>query len=325
MLLQNISEDYLKLNQIVYSTKRKIESSIMHIFQAQKNEYMANTLRYYFDVTRELSKVEGILAAEEFVSKSVQGYIRTFFGLTNYFYNRYDDLLNLLAASSEKDEKDEKDEKHNYFIGKTIEQVKNSAWNVYMWFIKVEVASDMLPQVSRETWEPLPDDLKVECEDIVISSETKSMSLNDIAADVSNLDRFLNNVCLLCFSKESENKNVYLRKVETGSLTVVVSCMMDTAPIIAFIYWCIHQYQKAEKRYLDNSEKKLNLINQELDIAKKILKIDPSNKEADEIIQKCGLNVLDFLDNNPKGTINGESYDTGRETLKIEQKEEDHV
>ena len=319
MLLQDISEDYLKLYQIIYSTKNKIDRSIMQIFQAQKDEYTTNILRYYFDVTRELSKVEGILAAEKFVSKSVKKYVQSFLGLTSYFYNKYDELLKLLGASSKNNEKD------SFYIEKTIEQIKKSAWNIYMWFIKVEVASDILPQVSKETWEPLPDDLKVECADIVISSETKSMSLNDIAADVSNLDRFLNNVCLLCFSKESENKNVYLRKVETGSLTVVVSCMMDTAPIIAFIFWCVHKYQKAEKRYLDNSEKKLSLINQEIDIAKKILKIDPNNKEADEIIQKCGLNVLEFLDNNPKGTINGESYDTGRETLKIEQKEEDHV
>lgn len=42
---------------------------------------------------------------------------------------------------------------------------------------------------------------------------------------------------------------------------------------------------------------------------------------ADELIQGCAIHLLDFLENNPTGTINGEPYDIGIEKLKIEDKE----
>lgn len=59
-----------------------------------------------------------------------------------------------------------------------------------------------------------------------------------------------------------------------------------------------------------------------MDSAKKILEVDPDNKEANEIIQKSGVYILDFLENNPIGTINGEHYDIGVEKLKIEKKDD---
>lgn len=96
---------------------------------------------------------------------------------------------------------------------------------------------------------------------------------------------------------------------------------MEVAPIIAFMFWFVKQYQKSEKRHLDNEDTRLKLINDSMNTAKEILKIDPGNKEATEIIQKCAIHILNFLDNNPKGTINGVSYDIGMEKLKIEEKD----
>ena len=147
------------------------------------------------------------------------------------------------------------------------------------------------------------------------------MSLNGVANDVDNLDRFFNSICMLINQDEDKGNNIYLRKVETGSLTVAVSCAMEIGPIIGFIFMCIKLCQKAEKRHLDNEKKRLELINDSMHIAKEILEINPDNKEAEETIQKCGIYILDFLRNNPMGTINGEYYDIGIEKLKIEDKE----
>ena len=147
------------------------------------------------------------------------------------------------------------------------------------------------------------------------------MSLNDVASDVGNLDNFFKNIRLLFKQDQNQSNNIYLRRIETGSLTVAVSCAMQAAPIIAFMFWCVKLYQKAEKRYLDNADNKMKVINDSLKIAKEILQVDPNNKEADEIIQRCGVHVLNFLENNPTGTINGEPFDIGIEKLKIEDKE----
>lgn len=139
---------------------------------------------------------------------------------------------------------------------------------------------------------------------------------------------FFSSVCFLINQDKNEDNNIYLRKVETGSLTVAVSCVMGIAPIIAFMFWVIKLCQDTaerslniEEKSLNNKKKKLKIINDEIDIAKKIFEIQPDNKVADELIQGCAIHLLDFLENNPTGTINGEPYDIGIEKLKIEDKE----
>ncbi len=165
-----------------------------------------------------------------------------------------------------------------------------------------------------------------------VSSETRSMSLNNVAIDVDNLDRFFSSICSLICQDKNEDNNIYLRKVETGSLTVAVSCVIATAPIIKFMFWVIKLCQdtaerslKIEEKGLENKEKKLKIINDEIDTAKKILEIQPDNKLADELIQGCAIHFFDFLENNPTGTINGEHYDIGVEKQKIEDKQENKL
>lgn len=94
------------------------------------------------------------------------------------------------------------------------------------------------------------------------------------------------------------------------------------------MFWVIKLCQDAaerslniEEKGLDNKEKKLKIINDEIDIAKKILEIQPDDKMADELIQGCAIHFLDFLENNPTGTINGKHYDIGIEKPRIEDKE----
>ena len=314
MLLQQIGEEYIKLNKIVLRSYDSFEK-ILKIYEMKNEEFTANRLINYSHVIRKMSKFEGILQGEKFISKSVQEHVEDFFDLLHFFYSEYDRVMDLLTND------------HNECDSQTILEVLNDrihflkqhAWNVYTWYINTHFAGDMLLKAVNETWEPLPDDLELECEDIIISSETKGITLVDVSQDVKSLDSFMNNINFL-INKDNET-NYFLRKVETGSLSVVISCVTAATSIVSFIFFVIRLCQNTEKRALNNKEKRLKLIGENLDMAKKILDIDSQNTEANEIIQMCGLHILQYLENNPRGTINGESYDIGMEILKIEEKE----
>lgn len=308
MLLSKIGEEYMELNKIIGNAR---------LFEKYKKLYYAEDRRrdillsWSGDIRR-LSRMQVILENKKFESQAVQKRVDEYILCSERIFERYDMIIGNIF----------KEEKDVNIINNSIEGLYESIERLEKIILKSRIAYVTIGDIMDETWEPLPNDEKEDkVENIVISSETRSLSLNDVASDIGNLDSFFKNVCQLIQQDQNQSNNIYLRRIETGSLTVAVSCAMQSAPIIAFIFWCVNHYQKAEKRYLDNEEKKLKLINDSMDIAKEILKVDPDNKEAEEIIQKCGVHVLNFLENNPTGTINGEHYDIGIEKLKIEDKE----
>ncbi len=308
MLLSKIGEEFRELNEII-GNKRLFKSykKIFIDIDDQKDILISwsSDMRY-------LSKTEGILENKNFVSMIVHTYACKYIECIEKIFTYYDNLINEMTTTKLR----------SLETDQWIEELYYNINELKIILSTIKMACDMVLEITGETWEPLPNDEEEKnVQNIIISSESRSMSLNDVASDIGNLDSFFKNVCQLIKQDQNQSNNIYLRRVETGSLVVAVSCAMQVAPIIAFIFWCVKLYQKAEKRYLDNADNKLKVINDSLNIAKEILKVDPDNKEADEIIQKCGVSVLNFLQNNPMGTINGEHYDIGMEKLKIEKKE----
>ena len=308
MHLGQLSGEFRELNKIIEDIK-----GIDEIFTY--GEISMENLLAWSPSIRWLSKTEGVLENKSFESKLVRKFVKYYLDCVENIFEGYDQLIDMVQM----DKTDSVKEK----IKSKLEMVNREYGRLYGIKSKISMAEELISEITKEIWEPLPENEKEDnVDNIIISSETRSMSLNNVARDVGNLDSFFKNISLLIEKDQYQSNNVYLRRIETGSLLVAVSCAMQAAPIIAFIFWCVKLYQKAEKRYLDNADKKLQVINSSMNIAKEILKVDPDNKEADEIIQKCGVHVLNFLENNPTGTINGEYYDIGIEKLKIEDKEE---
>lgn len=313
MLLQEISDEYLKLGNVVQEIGSILTHGMQSIYTAENERFTIYSMIGYMNDIRKIVRIQTILENERFKSKIVRGHAKNFIGLVEIFCVHYDLLAEYLS-----DEQKSSGKKDLLFL---INQLREDAKNLYEWFRQISFAVDTLIEAAKETWEPLPNDLKVDCENVAISSETKGITLSDVSKDIESLNNFLNNICIL-INKDKEN-NYFLRKVETGSLSVIISCATSTAPIIAFIFFVIELCQNTEKRTLNNKDKRLELINKHLDMAKKILDIDPKNTETDEIIQKCGLYLLQYFENNSSGTINGERYDIGTEILKIEERREE--
>lgn len=320
MLLDKINAEFIELNKIIENKGLFMSAPRL---MADNAEYEKILLSMSVDI-REISRIQVNLQNKNFDSKIVQEFRLECMDCIECIFKQYDEFVRVLS-----EKKQELQEKEEMFIEFSIRGKNEIAENLFFattdWDKirdRIEIASEIISRIIEETWEPLPrDQEESNVENIVIESETRSVSLNDVASDVGNLDNFFQNISLLMTQTQNQSNNIYLRRVETGSLVVAVSCAMQAAPIIAFIFWCVKLYQKAEKRYLDNQNNKLKVINESLNTAKEILKIDPDNKEADEAIQKCGVHLLNFLENNPTGTINGEYYDIGMEKPKIEDKE----
>lgn len=310
MLINKIDVEFRELNEIVGD---KVLESLLDIIRNGKDIKSGDLLNWNH-LMRELSKSEALVENRKFTAGIVQFYAEKYVKGVKDIFNNYDIMASMVQMDSNM-----KSPHMNQFS----EAFYNSVSYLIKIIEKINMSNELISEIMVETWEPLPsDEEENNVQNIVISSETKSMSLNGIASDVANLDNFFKNISLLINQDQNRSNNIYLRRVETGSLIVAVSCAMEIAPIIAFIYWCVKLYQKTEKRYLDNADKKLEVIDKSINEAKTILKIDPNNMEANESIQRCAKHLLNFLENNPIGIINGEPYDIGIEKLKIEDKED---
>lgn len=309
MLINKIDVEFRKLNEIVGDKVLKCLFDIMR----NGKDIKSKDLLSWNHLIRELSKSEALVEDRKFQVGIVQFYAEKYVEGVKDIFKDYDAMAAMVQIDSD-------------LNNPAMIQLAGAFYDSVSYLVtiieKINMSNELISEIITETWEPLPsDEEESNVQNIVISSETRSISLNDVASDVGNLDNFFKNISLLFKQDQNQSNNIYLRRIETGSLTVAVSCAMQAAPIIAFIFWGVKLYQQAEKRYLDNADKKLEVINKSMNVAKEILKVDPNNKEADEAIQRCGVHLLNFLENNPTGTINGEQYDIGFEKPKIEDKE----
>lgn len=304
MLLNSIRREFGDLKSIFEESDLNLKQDIFTIFLYKDEDFTIEKMLLLVVQTRHLSMIKGMILSRHFQSACVKEYINSFLDSVDLLISAYDKLFNEIINK-------------NTNICDYIDDLKTQSLLTRDWMDRIEVGADILENIENEMWEPLPKDVNTNVEDVIISSDSKLLSLNNVAEDVNNINNFFNNMITLL--GDEKDRDFFLRKVETGSLMIVVS-IVGASEIISFIFLIVKLYQKTEKRYLKNTEKKLELVNKSINMAKELLKINPNNTEANEIIQKCGLYILEFLDNNPKGTINGTKYDIGEE-LKLEQKE----
>lgn len=310
MLLKNISNEFIELKALLNDVGA-YDNMAVNLWRYDTEWCTLENMLKFIPVSRMFVSQQHMLKSKTFESKSVKKYIEKYLDCLDNFIKYLDTYIN--ASIKKIENNDER------FL---IRKLKSCSEEMYIILNKIYGASEIIEMVSVETWEPLPSTIdEDEYKNVIILSESKNVSLSGISKDISALDNFLNYISSLI--NEIEGNNFYLRKVESGSLAVVISCVVGASQIVSFIFLYIKLYQNTEKRELKNKERKLELINKSLDSAKKILELDPQNTEANEIIQKCGLCILEFLENNPKGTINDQSYDIGAEKLKIDEKKED--
>ena len=256
MLLDKIYAECKELNEIIGDDVYFLSSPKL----ITNKERISETLLLISTDMRKLSRIETILENKSFSSRIVQDLTDDYMYCIRDLFKQYDGLIERLSKGQENPSKSIASERTLFDV-----IIK---WREYN--SRIKQAGQILLRIIEETWEPLPDNKEEDnVSNIIISSETRSMSLNGVANDVDNLDRFFNSICMLINQDEDKGNNIYLRKVETGSLTVAVSCAMEIGPIIGFIFMCIKLCQKAEKRHLDNEKKRLELINDSMHIAKK--------------------------------------------------------
>lgn len=315
MLLSDVINEFHEIREITNPSERyaSYREEMITILIMKNSDFTVERAADLLDCIRDLTKIQVRLdhKSKELKSKSVQNYIYNFNKRVDSLFKDYSKLMKLISANEKSDKN----------IREAIYFFKGDVKYLYERLVEINLVGHILLSVSEETWEPLPTDLEVKCENIIISSETKGITLNDISKDIESLNNFFNNMYSI-INKDKEN-SYFLRKVETGSLSVVISCITAASSIVSFIFLIIKLCQNTEKRNLNNKDKRLELINKSLDMAKKILEIDPQNTEANEVIQRSGLYLLQYFENNPKGMINGEKYDIGTEVLKIEEKKDE--
>lgn len=197
--------------------------------------------------------------------------------------------------------------------------------------------------IESTLYEPLP--IGVNEEDISIleiKSNKKCLDFNTYSEDIQTLSKFI--IQLEMIMSPGTSHAIFTRRIESGSLRIVwgsniieLSCITDIVSIIidAIRFFAFLPSEKklkkleieAKKIDIENSRedlnaKKLSIINSNIDNIIDKLGLDKNNPEDKEKIQLLCLPLVDYLNSNPIGSINGITYDLTNELLLLENKTE---
>lgn len=315
MRISKIYDDFQEVNEIFVFYKFDLNNTLFHLVRNDHSSFTLPALKRLNESVRNLYKLEGALELKKFQTEITRKYVQGFIKSIKEFLEAYDNLGSVLEDISFNEEAPNRKRER-------IERLKIASEELYGGYIKIVSAKELLGEASLETWEPIPEGIdKSKVEVIIISSDTKGGTLGDIARDIACLDGFLNMASQLMDTGGMDG--YFLRKIETGSLQIVISLIAEhVKSIVSFLLHCEGIVRKVQKQGLENRKMLLEEFDMELDIAKKIFEIDPDNKAAVEIVQKCGAYVLEYMQRNPAGSINGKKYDTRKKNPGIEQKDE---
>lgn len=195
--------------------------------------------------------------------------------------------------------------------------------------------------IDLSLYEPLPTGiLPEEINTIEIKSDKICNQLSIYSQDMQYLSRFIQQFELLkCVSSSN---SIFTRKIENGSLKIVLgskeidlSCIGDIVETIvsaikslALIPTEIKSHKleneaqeiENENARTDLSVKKLSIINSQIDTLIDKLGLDRTNAADREKIQLLCVPLIDYLESNPVGSINGVKYDLLHELHLIEDK-----
>lgn len=72
----------------------------------------------------------------------------------------------------------------------------------------------------------------------------------------------------------------------------------------------------------DNKVKKLEIVNSQMDRMMELLQIDKSDNNSKELLEKFGISLLNYMEANPQGEMNGVKYDISECVKLLEKKVE---
>lgn len=172
-----------------------------------------------------------------------------------------------------------------------------------------------LCSVNTLLMEPLPKDIEDSSEynNLQISSNTKTNSFEELTTSVNNFGAVVELINRL--KSDDISKNYYIRKIETGSLVIVITgTAISIGMIIKFIDFCFKKYVEYRKEFLEIKTMKQTVMKNDLELLKELLEIVEDKPENTELIERATENAFNYLKKNPIFKLNGKLYNTGEET-----------
>ena len=197
--------------------------------------------------------------------------------------------------------------------------------------------------IESSLYEPLPNGITEDAISILeIKSNKECTDFSVYSEDIQNLSQFIMKLEMLMVPDSTHT--IFTRRIESGSLRIVwgskeidLSCISDiiVALVNAIKSIASLPYElklkklevqskeiELENARTDLNAKKINIINMDIDNIIEKLGLDKNNPADKEKIQLLCLPLVDYLNSNPIGSINGVTYDLTHELLLLESKHE---
>lgn len=177
--------------------------------------------------------------------------------------------------------------------------------------------------VSNMLLEPLPDNVAQHqyYEDFYIQSLNPSTDIVEISSSLMELSYFFENLGRLC--NNNDEKDYYLRKVETGSLlTVFATAVPLIIATVKMVDYCYPKFMNWRQLYFTDKEQQLRLSTAEINAVKELLDLNPNIKNADELIETASVRLFKYFKLNPNFKVNDKEYKTTMDIKLLQEKTE---
>ena len=166
-------------------------------------------------------------------------------------------------------------------------------------------------------YEPLPEHIQENenYSEFAINSLVTLNSFEALSVSISSFGELYNGISRLLELPTSDR--YYIRKVETGSLTIVITS--TTVALLAlgkFIDFLIQKYIEYRKADLDIKSMRQQIVTTDLEMVEKVLGLNPDLENKQELIEKVSESAFKYFKFNPKFKIGDTLYDTG-ETIPL--------
>lgn len=195
--------------------------------------------------------------------------------------------------------------------------------------------------IESSLYEPLPNGItEADISILEIKSNKKCIDFNVYSEDIHNLSQFMMQLEMLMVPGTSHV--IFTRRIESGSFRIVwgskeieLSCISDiintlVRAIKSFAFLPYEMKQKKLETELkeieidsaraDLNAKKISIINSDIESIIEKVGLDKNNPADKEKIQLLCLPLIDYLNSNPIGSVNGVTYDLTHELLFLEDK-----
>lgn len=205
----------------------------------------------------------------------------------------------------------------------------------------IDLLYENIVNIESRLYEPLPKGINEdETNFIEIKSNKECLEFGTYSDDIQKLSQFLIQFEMIKYPGASHK--IFTRRIESGSLRIVLgskeielSCISDiinslvsAIRIVALLPAEVKlKNLDVEAKKIENESarddlnaKKLTIINSQIDNLIDKLELDKNNPEDKEKIQLLCLPLIDYLNSNPIGSINGVTYDLTHELVLLEEK-----